>query len=83
MYNIHFDFMPNHLIFNQFGSRVEGEEDFWMKVKVLFEFVKFSMTCELWIGGPAHAPVFSRVGEDEMNQMKSESVVVISGFFIE
>ena len=65
-----FDFMQNYLIFNQFGSRVEWGEDFWMKVKVSFEFVKFSMTCELWIGGPAHEPVFSRVGEDEMNQMK-------------
>ena len=30
----------------------------------------FSITCELWIGGPAHVPVFSRVGGDEMNQMK-------------
>ena len=37
------------------------------------------ITCELWIGGPAHVPVFSRVGGDEMNQMK---VKVLSYFWI-
>ena len=76
LYN-HFDFMQNYLIFNQFGSRVECGEDFWMKVKVSFEFVKFS-TCELWIGGHAHCPCTSFQpswrGRDEPNE--SESFII-------
>ena len=68
-----FDFMQNYLIFNQFGSRVEWGEDFWMKVKVSFEFVKFSMTCELWIGGSAPSTSFqpSWRGRDEPNESES------------
>ena len=52
------------------GVELNGERIFGWKWKFSFQLVKFSMTCELWIGGPAHEPVFSRVGEDEMNKMK-------------
>ena len=44
------------------------------------EFVKFSITCELWIGGlaPCTSVQPSRRGRDEPNE--SESFVIISGF---
>ena len=38
-------------------------------------FSKFPITCELWIGRPAPVPVFSRVGRDEMNQIKVDLLV--------
>ena len=41
-----------------------------------------AITCELWIGGPAHVPVFSRVGGDEMNQMKVKVLSLFLDFIV-
>ena len=49
------------------------EKMVWMKVKVSFEFVKLSMTCELWIGGSFPCTSFqpSWRGRDESNESES------------
>ena len=56
------------------------EKIVWMKVKVSFEFVKLSMTCELWIGGsfPCTSFQLSWRGRDEPNE--SESFIILSEF---
>ena len=56
------------------------EKMVWMKVKVSFEFVKLSMTCELWIGGSFPCTSFqpSWRGRDEPNE--SESFIILSEF---
>ena len=42
----------------------------WVKVKVFIWIVSFQSLVSCGLAGLTHVPVFSRVGGDEMNQMK-------------